>query len=221
MGNSQNYRENKIWEMLNNKNSYKLSTLYLEKFPDSKHIKQVQNFQEQALWDSAKAQNSVHLWDFFIYSFPESKKYTQAKAFHEALLWEGVMSQNTITGYNMYVKSFPNGKFIKKANSAIKRLSRKEKKLIETPSKDLSAPIVEINKSEIESKYGVIKFDDGRRYEGSIINGEPSGRGKEFFPDRTFLEGFYEKGKRNGSFVFHKSDGTKENQEFVNGNRVK
>jgi hypothetical protein len=64
-------------------------------------------------------------------------------------------------------------------------------------------------------------YTDGRKYVGTLLNGIPNGKGKEYFQDNTVLIGSWKEGKRDGIFTCIKSDGSSEEQEFNNGRRTR
>jgi hypothetical protein len=83
----------------------------------------------------------------------------------------------------------------------------------------INPPAIPYNPQVEEEKE--INLPNGITYTGFTLNGKPSGKGKELFPDNSYLEGTYINGKRNGIFIYHNTDGTTEEQEFENGIRQK
>ena len=66
-----------------------------------------------------------------------------------------------------------------------------------------------------------INLPNNIKYKGFTLNGEPSGWGTEYFPDKTYLVGPYKNGKRNGRFVYHQLDGSITMEVFKDGIRQK
>lgn len=219
-GNSREVGEKILWDKINARNSYNLSTLYLERFPDGKYTSQVRTKQEQALWDSAIVFKSLSTWSLFLKKFPNSGRYFEARKYHEDLLWSETKNLNNTSGYNNYINQYPNGRFSRKAYLALKKLNVQPEQVAEIPAENV-ADTIPIIEEQVKEIYGKIDLPGGRRYEGTLVNGEPGGKGREIFPDNTYLEGTWVNGKREGVFTFHKTNGTTESQEFFNGDRVK
>ncbi len=246
-GDSRDIFEEKQWQILQSSNSFSLCTNYLDNFPKGKYSSLVTIKQEQALWDSAVVSKLSTVWELYIKKFPNNKKYSEAYGYFDENLWRESKEINTIESYNNYINKLQSwGKYSKKARYALKKLSNystNEKEVIENPqpietqssvSEEISSQnptqdnvssnkSVEGNSQQVEHTVtqGTYKYDDGRRYEGTFLNGIPNGNGKEFFPDNTVLVGKWKNGKRDGVFQCRKADGTIEEQEFNDGNRIR
>lgn len=246
-GDSRGIFEEKQWQIIKSSNSYALCTNYLDNFPKGKYSSLVTIKQEQALWDSAIVTKTSIIWDFYIKKFPNSEKDNEAKNNFEKFLWREVKTENTLDSYNKYINAFPYGRYYQKAKKASKKLSRNEntqnvvvenstlQKIennvseavptqIPVSEEDSSKGSVSTENSQQVQKtetQGTYTYSDGRKFEGTLLNGIPNGKGKEFFPDNTVLLGKWKNGKRDGVFQCRKPDGTIEEQEFNNGNRIR
>ena len=221
-GQSREFREEMLWNKINKEKSYHQCLNYFKEFPAGKYQSQVQVIQEQALWDSANALRSIvdaeNVWKLYLEKFPTSYRFLKARAIHENSLWTEAKFFNSTNLYTDYINQYPNGKFIRKAYSALKKLQPKI--IQEAPVKTIADTTIKEVESPQEVQ-GRIKYPDGRLYIGILVNGEPGGNGREFFTDKTYLEGTWKNGKRQGEFIFHKADGSTETQEFDNGSRIK
>ena len=58
-----------------------------------------------------------------------------------------------------------------------------------------------MKKNHAELVYTVESFEDGRRYEGTTLNGKKHGKGKLIFEDGAYYEGDFSEDKMNGQGV--------------------
>ena len=63
----------------------------------------------------------------------------------------------------------------------------------------------------------MIKYPDGREYNGEFKHGNPHGKGVFKYDDGTEYNGEFKEGKRHGNGVLKYADGAEYNGEFKNG----
>ena len=68
-----------------------------------------------------------------------------------------------------------------------------------------------------QSGYGVMKWNDGTRYEGHWKVGKQEGSGRMIWPDGKYYDGYWENGKEEGEGIMTYADGGREKRTYKNG----
>lgn len=227
---SDEVREAMLVEWLEDSVSFQFADEYVKRFPEGEIIDRVRNMHEQVLWDSANTQPSEAIWAYYLKHYPESRRSSNAKAQHQKLLWEKAERENTIASYERYLDYYAEGRLANTARSNIETLRAESSGETEPdpvekhkpPRKsDPKEPAIEDAEPEVTVRIGELELEGGRIYEGEIRNGIPHGKGKELFPDGSYLKGQWIDGLREGSFTFHGKDGSEQTQYFKEGNRIR
>jgi len=238
---SREVREEILWTNLSKNNSYSICTAYISEFPEGKHISDIKLMQEKTLWDSAYTSKSSKVWNLFSKNFKNSLRYSEAMLNYDKVLWSESLKANTANAYATYLNVFPHGLQSNLAQIKLNKYKRLGKATVTVdpiikpeqaqavPDNSINVPITNNNdkpndsdneNSNIPKDYnGKLDLPGGIKYEGYIRNNLPNGFGKEIFQDNSNLKGFYINGKREGEFIYTKSDGSLEKQKFINGNR--
>ncbi|GHS91484.1 hypothetical protein AGMMS49949_01970 [Alphaproteobacteria bacterium] len=76
-----------------------------------------------------------------------------------------------------------------------------------------------VNKNGKPHGKGVLKYDDGRIYDGEWVNGKEHGTGTLTKPDGSTYKGDWVKGKKHGTGILTTADGSTDKGDWVNGKR--
>ena len=77
----------------------------------------------------------------------------------------------------------------------------------------------DLRKGEPHTRYGTMTYDDGRRYEGSWINGRYHGKGHSYFASGDFYTGDYKSDHMHGQGTYCWHDGRAYSGEFCEDER--
>lgn len=245
------YKEQQMFEYFSHNPTYSNAKNYLHQFNNGKNSRSVRDFTQEKLLDSAQKLNTAELWKYYLAEFPDTEKRAEITSLIDDLQWRKATRLNFKSAYSEYLSQQPKGKYVEKAKSKIRRLNKRDAAIaqanrleqeangnLETDNNELNnqdGNSNETNTTGIENNRTInnttetkptvghltIEYQDGRKYFGNVINGEPNGKGKEIFPDGTVLSGNYANGKRDGKFIFTTVNGEKQEQVFRAGNRIK